>query len=183
VVAQISTLRPHKGHRVLLDAAKLVLEQAPKTRFLVVGFARGRDFEYVEALQMQARRLGISERVFIGPYAGSIGDIWCACDIHAHATLFDSLPNAIIEGMSLAKPAVVTAVGGIPDLVTHEETGLVVPPNDPRAFAGAVLRLIKDKALAQRLGAAAHERYSRGYRAEDTAQKLQRLFYEVARAR
>jgi glycosyltransferase involved in cell wall biosynthesis len=183
VVTQISTLRPHKGHRVLLDAARLILERAPKTRFLIVGFARGRDFEYVEELKAQAWRLGISERVFIGPYAGSIGDIWSVSDVHAHATLFDSLPNAIIEGMSLAKPAVVTAVGGIPDLVTHEETGLVVPPNDPQAFASAVLRVLEDEAFARRLGAAAHGRYCRGYRAEDTAQKLQTLFSEVAGAR
>jgi glycosyltransferase involved in cell wall biosynthesis len=183
VVAQISTLRPYKGHPVLLDAARLILERAPKTRFLIVGFARGRDLDYVEELHAQARRLGISERVFIGPYPDSIGDIWCASDIHAHATLFDSLPNAIIEGMSLAKPAVVTAVGGIPDLVTHEETGLVVPSNDPQTFASAVLRLVEDRALARRLGAAAYERYRSGYRAEHTAQKLQTLFSELANSR
>lgn len=183
VVAQISTLRPYKGHRVLLDAARLVLDRAPKTRFLIVGFARGRDLEYVEELQAQARRLGISERVFIGAYPGSIGDVWRASDVHAHATLFDSLPNAIIEGMSLAKPAVVTAVGGIPDLVTNERTGLVVPPNDPQAFAAGVLRLLEDEAFAQRLGAAAYERYRHGYRAADTAEKLEALFSEVAARR
>jgi len=180
VVTQISTLRPHKGHRVLLDAAKQVLDQEPNVRFLVVGFTRGSDREYLDELHAQADRLRIADKVYIGPYPGEIGDVWQVTDIHAHATLLDSLPNAIIEGMSLGKPAVVTAVGGIPDLVTDGETGLVVPPNEPRAFAGALLRVIRDREFARRLGDAARVRYCEGYRAEDTARKLESLFLEMA---
>lgn len=180
VVAQISTLRPHKGHRVLLDAAKLVLDEEPNVRFLVVGFTRGSDRDYLDELHARAHRLGIAGNVYIGPYPGEIGDVWQVADVHAHATLLDSLPNAIIEGMSLGKPAVVTAVGGIPDLVSDGETGLVVPPNEPQAFANALLRVIRHRELARRLGDAARTRYREGYRAEDTARKLESLFFEMA---
>jgi glycosyltransferase involved in cell wall biosynthesis len=180
VVTQVSTLRPHKGHRVLLDAARLVLDVAPNARFLIVGFPRGREREYLDDLLEQRRRLKIEDRVFIGPYPDEIGDVWSVTDIHAHATLSDSLPNAIIEGMSLGKPAVVTAVGGIPDLVLDGETGFVVPPNRPDAFATALLRLISDGSLAQRIGSAAKTRYENGFRAQDTARKLEQLFEEVA---
>ncbi len=182
VITQVSTLQPHKGHRVLLDAAREVIEQEPRARFMLVGFTRGRDMEYKRELEAQAKRLGIADRVFIGPYAGAIGDVWQAADIAAHATLFDSLPNAIIEGMSLAKPAAVTAVGGIPDLVSNEETGLVVAPGDPHAFADALLRLIRDPQRAKRLGETAFARYRSSYSAEQTAKKLESLFLEVAGA-
>jgi glycosyltransferase involved in cell wall biosynthesis len=182
VIAQISALRPYKGHAVLLEAAKIVLDAVPRARFLVIGFARGRDREYWESLRSQARRLEIGDRVFVGPYPGDIGDIWNAVDVHAHASLFDSLPNAIIEGMSLGKPAVVTAVGGIPDLVTDKQTGLVVPPNDPQELARALLRLLADPVYARRLGDAAARRYREGYCAEHTARKLEEVFYRVAGA-
>ena len=172
-----------QGHRVLLDAAREVIEQEPRARFMLVGFTRGRDMEYKSELEAQAKRLGIADRVFIGPYAGAIGDVWKAADIAAHATLFDSLPNAIIEGMSLAKPAAVTAVGGILTLVSNEETGLVVAPGDPHAFADALLRLIRDPQRAKRLGETAFARYRSSYSAEQTAKKLESLFLEVAGAR
>lgn len=180
VIAQVSTLRPHKGHRVLLDAARLVLDAVPNARFLVIGFPRGREREYVDGLRDQVRRLNIEDRVYIGPYPGEIGDVWSVTDIHAHATLFDSLPNAIIEGMSVGKPAVVTAVGGIPDLVLNGETGFVVPPNQPDAFAAALIRVLQDDSLARRLGSAAKARYENGFRAQDTARKLEQLFEEIA---
>lgn len=180
VITQVSTLRPHKGHRVLLDAARLVLDAVPNARFLVIGFPRGREREYVDGLRDQARRLNIEDRVYIGPYPGEIGDVWSVTDIHAHATLFDSLPNAIIEGMSVGKPAVVTAVGGIPDLVLNGETGFVVPPNRPDAFAAALIRILSDDSLARRLGSAAKVRYESGFRAQDTARKLEQLFDEIA---
>lgn len=182
VIGQISALIPIKGHRLLLDAAAIVLKQRPECMFLFVGYDRGYS-QYAEELKDHAAQLGIAENVRFTGYAGPIGDVWQLIDIHAHASLFDSLPNAIIEGMSLAKPAVVTSVGGIPEVVDHETTGLVVPPNDSEALAGGLLRLLGDDRFAHRLGTAAQMRYRERLRPEVMARALEALFRDVVRPR
>jgi glycosyltransferase involved in cell wall biosynthesis len=184
VIGQIASLVPYKGQRVLLNAARSILQQEPKCFFLVVGYTRkDEDLDYLSRLESQAAEAGITERVRILGYPGPIGDVWELIDIHVHPTLLDSLPNAIIESMSLAKPAVVTAVGGIPEMVEHEVTGLVVPPGDSYAVSQAVLRLIREPGLAERLGREARIRYQRRYRPEIMTSKLQDCFVELAARR
>ena len=178
VVGQVSRLIPYKGQRVLLRAAREVLSQRPDTYFILTGYAN-EDPAYADTLRREALALGVAERVRIVSWPGSIGDIWEVIDVHAHASLHDSLPIAITEGMSLAKPAVVTNVGGVEEMVTHEETGLVVPTNDPGALAAGVLRLLRDPATCRRLGAAAQCRYQERYRPEVMSRALEDLFVEL----
>jgi glycosyltransferase involved in cell wall biosynthesis len=182
VIGQISRLIPSKGQRVLLEAARIVLSSKPETFFLIVGYdAPG---AYKASLEQEAIRLGISERVRILAYPGHIGDVWGVIDIHAHASLHDSLPNAIIEGMSLGRPAVVTSTGGIPELVENEITGLIVPPGNPPALAEALLRFLHENGTARRLGEAARMRYEAQYCPEIMTRQVEDLFTDlIARRR
>jgi glycosyltransferase involved in cell wall biosynthesis len=178
VIGQVSSLIEYKGQSVLLDAARLVLDADSQVAFLLVGYSRGGD-AYRKRLDQQAADLGIAEQVRIVSYPGYIGDVWKAIDIHVHASLFDSLPNAIIEGMSLARPAVVTSVGGIAEMVEHEKTGLVVPPGDPAELSRQLLRLLGNHDIARRLGAAARRRYEQRCRPEIMTRKLEDLFIDM----
>jgi glycosyltransferase involved in cell wall biosynthesis len=144
-----------------------------------VGFPRGEE-AYQRRLRQRIQELGLAGRICMAGYPGPIGDVWNVIDIHVHASLFDSLPNAIIEGMSLGKPAVVTAVGGIPEIVTHAETGLLVPPGDVDALERAITRLVRSPAEAARLGAAARRRYDARLRPEHMTTALEQLFLRVA---
>lgn len=175
IVGQVSGLIHFKGHHVLLDAARQVLKRRPEVRFIMVGFARSGP-TYLESLKEHAHYLGIAEAIRIHPYQGSIADIWNIIDVHVHASEMDSLPNAIIEGMSLGKPAVVTAVGGIPKMVTHEQTGLVVPPGSADALATAILRLLDDPEFAMKLGAAARRRYLERCTPEHMTREIESIF-------
>ncbi|HYK21918.1 MAG TPA: glycosyltransferase family 4 protein, partial [Pyrinomonadaceae bacterium] len=105
VIGQVSALVPYKGHRILLAAAKSVLEKAPNTAFLLVGYSRDAE-SYEKDLEKEIAEMGMPDRIRLLNYPGYIGDVWNTIDIHVHASLMDSLPNAIIESMSLAKPAV-----------------------------------------------------------------------------
>lgn len=179
VIGQVSGLIPIKGHHVLLEAAPRVFAQHPGAHLLFAGFARGAE-AYVSSLQSQAAKLGIADRVHVASYAGSIADVWSVIDVHVHASLFDSLPNAILEGMSLGRPAVVTRVGGVPDAVEDGRTGLVVPPNDAASLAEALLRLLSDPALAARLGAAAQARYRSRYTPQHCARAVEHCLLTAA---
>lgn len=181
VIGQIGALVEFKGQMVLVEAARSVLEKAPHAYFLIVGYSK-HEPHYRRRLEARAAELGISERVKIVSYPGPIGDVWGLIDIHAHASTFDSLPNAVIEGMSLGKPAVVTAVGGVPDAVEHGRSGLVVPPGDAGAFADALLEFLRRPEFARECGEAALRRYMQQYRADLTARRLERCFLDLLAA-
>jgi L-malate glycosyltransferase len=178
VIAQIAGLVPYKGQMILLEAARRVIASDRRAFFLIVGYCRG-EKEYERCLRDTAERLNISHRVRIGPYPGSIGDIWQLVDIHAHASLFDSLPNALLEGMSLAKPVVATAVGGIPEAVDDQISGLLVPPNDSQALAQGLLQLLRNPAVAASFGEAAKSRYLARYHPIAMASALEGCFASV----
>jgi glycosyltransferase involved in cell wall biosynthesis len=85
--------------------------------------------------------------------------------------------------MSFGKPAVVTDVGGVREMVTDGVTGLVVPMHDPDALAAGVLRLLGNAETARRLGAAARDRYLTGYRPEVMTRALENLFLDIIERR
>ncbi len=178
VVGQVSRLVRHKGQRDLLRAARTVLAEFPDTWFVLTGYP-GEDPPYLEQLRAEARELGVEHRLRIVSWPGSIGDIWTLLDIHVHASVEDSLPIAITEGMAFGKPAVVTDVGGVREMVTHEETGLVVPMRDPDAIAAGVLRLLREPATGCRLGTAAQARYRSGHRPEVMTRAIEAVFLDV----
>src|SRR5207237_10570970 len=170
---------PTKGQDVLLEAAKRVLAAESHVAFLLLGYPRGGS-SYADDLREHAKRLGVDVRIC--GYPGNNGDVWKVIDIHAHPTQLDSLPPAIIEAMSLGIPSVVTPVGGIPTMVEHDRTGLVVPPRDPIALAEGLLRLLREPETASRLGRAARDRYRQRYTTAAMTSALENLFAGVAAA-
>jgi glycosyltransferase involved in cell wall biosynthesis len=172
---QVSGLVPFKGHRLLLKAAKKVLQNRSDVYFICAGFPRAGQ-EYVTLLHEDAQRLGIHDRIRIISYAGNIADIWNVIDIHVHASMLDSLPNAISEGMSLSKPAVATRVGGVPDIVEDEISGLLVPPGEPQLLADAILRLPRDAAYSRNLGRAAYQKYLALFTPDITCRQIEQCW-------
>ena len=182
VIGMIARLVPSKGQLVFLRAAKEILKSHPQCVFLIVGFVRGSPpFTYGDEVGKLAKDLGISNSVRIFGYPGAIGDVWQMIDIHVHPALKESLPDAIIQGMSLRKPQVVTGVGGIATMVEHGVSGFVAPPNDPVSIAHYVSRLINDPELARRFGDQAYSRYSLGYTGEAMARGIEDAFLQVCR--
>lgn len=179
VIGQVAALAKHKGHMDLLQAARLVLARAPSTVFLLVGFAKG-DTAFGEQLKRSIAEAGLTDTIRLVGYPGPIGDVWNVIDIQVHASTYDSLPNALIEGMSLGKPIVATTVGGVPDMLTHRESALLVPPHDPIALANALVELLVDRGLAERLGGAARARHRQGYQPATMTRALEACFAELA---
>ncbi len=179
IIGQVATLLPTKGQRVLIEAARRVLAEESNVAFLLLGYPRGGS-SYGDDLRQQAARAGIADRVHIRGYPGNNGDVWKVIDIHAHPTELDSLPQAIMEAMSLGIPSVVTPTGGIPTMVDHDRTGLIVPARDPAALAGALLRLLREPETASRLGRAAQDSYRQKYTTAIMTGALESLFAGLA---
>ncbi|MGE5049175.1 MAG: glycosyltransferase family 4 protein [Deltaproteobacteria bacterium] len=182
IVGQVAGLVPYKGQDVLVEAAQRLVAAGHDVRVLLVGDERMGP-AWPQKLRSAAQRLGIADRLHVRAYPGNIADAWSIIDIHAHPSSIDSLPNAVIEGMSLGKPAVVSAVGAVPEHIDDGRSGLLVPPGDVAALSAALGRLLEDLAFAKRLGQGARARYLERFTPAVTARQMERCLESIARHR
>jgi len=166
-------LETQKGLMYLLDAAALVRRELPTAHVLIVG-----DGPLGPRLRAQAERLGLTEVVRFAGWRDDVPRLTHAADVFCLASLWESFGLVLAEAMSMSKPVVATDVDGIPEVVSHGRTGLLVPPRDPPALAAALLAVLRDTALAARLGQAGRERVAAHFR---LAPNMERLARELAR--
>ncbi|MGH9319230.1 MAG: glycosyltransferase family 4 protein [Vicinamibacteria bacterium] len=159
VVASVSQAIPEKGLDVYLRAAREVVRERPDTAFLVVG-----DGPALPELKELARSLGIEERVIFTGLLPETQDVFAISDVLVLLPRWrEAFAFARLETMAAGRPLVASRIGAIPEAVVHGETGLLVPPEDHRATADALLKLLADPAKARRMGAAARHRCERLY--------------------
>jgi glycosyltransferase involved in cell wall biosynthesis len=145
-----------QGLKLLVEAAPLVLRRVPEALFLVVGGVN--DPERDRALVAWAReQAGDLPFTFSGYRPEAPADLMAAADVYCHPSFLDNSPTAVLEAMALGRPIVATRVGGIPELVSDGETGLLVPL-ETSALAEALVRLLRDPACGRTLGQKARER-------------------------
>jgi glycosyltransferase involved in cell wall biosynthesis/protein-tyrosine-phosphatase len=174
VIGTAGRLSPVKAHLGLLRAATLILQKEPSARFLIAGGGPLRD-----DLLAAAARLHIDDKcLFVGPRA-DVYDLMSAMDIFVLPSLDEGIPMAILEAMALGKPVVATAVGGIPEVVHHRVTGLLVAPGDEQALADACLELALDRDWAQALGARAKRKVQEEFTHESNGQALLAAYRSV----
>lgn len=177
----IARFVPKKGLDVLVAALPEILSEAPGARLEVIG-----DGPLRSELERQVREFGVEESTDLR--RGVAGDeVQRALD---RCSMFvlpcridpagdrDGLPTVLIEALSRGVPVVTTDIVGISELVRHGETGLLVPPDDPRALARAVLELMADREHAKRLGQAGRDLVASRHSPEAAAKRLQALFAE-----
>jgi glycosyltransferase involved in cell wall biosynthesis len=133
------------------------------------------------------RSLNLSHAVdFLGFVSNErLAELYRDCDVYVLPAIFDDrgdtegLGVVLVEALSSAKPVVASAVGGIVDVIRHEETGLLVPEKDEAALAAAILRLLDDPDLAARLGAAGRKHAQNYFDWDRTVAATEALFYEA----
>ncbi|HEX6207416.1 MAG TPA: glycosyltransferase [Actinomycetota bacterium] len=153
IVGTVANFKHHKGYEDLLRAASLVRRAIPDVRFVLVG--RG---PLEEEVRRQALDLGLSGTVVFAGYREDAPRLAQAFDVFALASVHEGLSIALIEAMAMGTPAVVTNVGGIPEVVEQGKQGILVPPRDPGAMAHGITTVLRDAPLRERLGAEARLR-------------------------
>jgi len=165
-VGTVGRLVREKNYPLLLRAVAAI----PDTELVFVG-----DGPLREELEGEA-----GPRVqFLGQRA-DIAELLAGFDVFALSSSTEGMSIALLEAMAAACPIVVTAVGGNTELIQHEITGLVVPPDDPTAFRAAIERLLTDRVLANRLGAAAREVARQRYSVAAMTQRYEEMWRWLA---
>jgi glycosyltransferase involved in cell wall biosynthesis len=178
VVTTVANLRRGKGHDVLLRAAARVLARNGSVRFRLVG-----DGPLRPALEEQARELGIASAVEFAGHRDDVAAVLQASDAFAFPSLMEAFPNGLMEAMAVGLPVVATSVGGIPELVSHDETGLLVKPGDAHDLADGILRLLDQPARARAYGEAARRAIASRYSFERMVGDFDALYVAELAAR
>lgn len=157
----VGRFNEQKNVRSLLDAAARLRDEGSAFSLSIVGDGPLRD-----ELLARANTLQLGDRVRWRQWLAreEMPALYRSAHCLVNPSHYEGMPNVVLEAMACGIPAVVTDVAGNRDVVSHERSGLVVPPNDPRALARAMARLMADRTLCMALGAAARahveERYS-----------------------
>jgi glycosyltransferase involved in cell wall biosynthesis len=128
VVGNVARLAEQKGHRDLIEAARVVLDRHPDVRFVVAG-----EGELRAELEQLAEPLG--DRFQLLGHRGNVPDLLASFDVFAFPSRFEGLCLAVIEAQAAGVPVVASPVGGIRETVVEGSTGWLVPPRDPAALA------------------------------------------------
>lgn len=150
VVLWVGRLDPVKGLSHLIRAFSIVRERSAGAKLLLVGDGPLRD-----QLRAEINQAGLRDDVLLLGARRDVPSLLRLARVFVFPSRTEGLPNALLEAMAAGLPIVTTDVPGCHDLVTHEATGLLVPYGDTPQLAEAMIRLLADRALADRLGAAA----------------------------
>lgn len=145
VIGSIGALVPNKAHDDFIRAAKTVHENFPDAYFLIVGEGPQRS-----CLEGLAEMLRLRERVRLTGFRTDALDLLAMCDCFVISSILEGLCTSVMDAQVAGIPVVATATGGIPELVTGGESGLLVPPRSPDRLAEAIIRILSDPGLRSR---------------------------------
>jgi glycosyltransferase involved in cell wall biosynthesis len=172
----IANLIHYKGHRDLVRGLSHVEQALPSNRRILVA---GRDHGIRAELEALAAARGISHRIqFLGEYP-DIQGLLTAADFGLLTSHEEGFSNVILEGMAAGLAMIVTDVGGNAEAVLHAETGLVVPPRDPKAISNAIIALACDPDNRKRFGAAARRRVQKEFSIDKCVEAHADLYQEM----
>lgn len=175
IAVMVAVLRPGKGHDVAAEAVSRLRVRHPNLTLLIVGDGPSR-----AEVERIAEPLG-SHAVLTG-HRDDVADLLAASDVLLHPTTMDAFPTSLIEAAAASLPVVATAVGGIPEIVDDERTGLLVDKPDAGAVEHALGRLLDSPELRARLGTAAREHYSTFLSAERWVAELRDVYTQCLRS-
>jgi glycosyltransferase involved in cell wall biosynthesis len=174
VIGTVAALFERKGHRFLLEGAARLQKRGFKLRYRFAG-----EGPEMAELRKQTVELGLEPQVSFEGFVSDVAAFLNQVDIFVLPSLYEGLGVAILEAMAAGKPIVASRVGGIPELIQHLATGLLVPPGDSEALAQAISRLVSEQDLAENLATRAREKVREEFTIEQMGRKNEAFYYEL----
>jgi glycosyltransferase involved in cell wall biosynthesis/GT2 family glycosyltransferase len=160
VLASVGYVTAGRGQDLLVRAMPAILERVPDARYVLAGdpFPRPKDLQFRDDLVELVSELGLEESVIVAGHYERVADVYATADVIVNPARFNEPFGRVpFEAAIAGKPAVVTRVGAIPELLINERSALIVDPEDSAQLADAVVRALADPELAATLVAGARE--------------------------
>lgn len=153
LIGMVARLSVEKGHEYLLRAVPEVVYHHPHARFVIIGDGPRR-----QELERMTADLGISDVVLFLGWRWDAWDLIEAMELIVHPSLSEPFGNVYVESMALERTVITTSDSAAPEIIDHEETGIIVPPRDPGAITTAIVELIQNPERARQIGREARRR-------------------------
>jgi glycosyltransferase involved in cell wall biosynthesis len=172
VVGIVGRIVERKGFIEFVRSMPRVLEAKPETRFLIVGDALPSDNDSVkDEVKRLVDSLRIKDKVVFAGLRLDIAEVLSAMDVFVLPSYWEGMPGVVLEAMAMARPVVTTRVRGCREVTVDGETGILVPSRDVEALAEAIVRLVRDKELAHRMGLAGRKRVEERFNRDKVVRK------------
>lgn len=171
VVGSVGRLTAIKNHDLFLKAATVVAAEIPEALFVIAG-----DGERRVELEEAVDRAGLRAHVRFLGWRRDLPVVYGATDVLALTSRNEGTPVALIEAMAAGVCGVATAVGGVPDVITDPTLGVLVPPDDPRALASALIQLLRADSARETMGARARASVVARYGVERLVDDIDSLY-------
>lgn len=174
LIGAVGRLYPEKGYAYLIEAVALLRDSGYGVHCVILG-------EGPQAGELGAliERLGVGDQVQLLGRRDDVGSVLRELDVAVLCSIREGSPLAMLEYMAAGAPIVATAVGGVPELIDDGVHGLLVAGADPRALRDGIARLLDDRALAERLGAAARARRAAEFDLDGLMRRVEELYDEL----
>ena len=176
VIGNVSHFRPEKGYDVFFNAIQEIKPYIPDLRVMAVG-GGGKLLTHFKNVVAKA---GLSEVVFFTGYVPNVLDYVSLMDVCCLTPISnEGFSNAILEHMAMGKAVIATDVGGNREAICHGESGIIIPANDVKALADAIINLYKNPTLRKSLGANARLRVEREFTIQKMITQMEKFYYNL----
>ena len=174
VILTIGRLARQKGYYYLIDAIAILRESRDDFAVFVLG-----EGKMYGKLVSYAREKGISDLIHFEGFVENVAPYLMGCDLFVLPSLYEGMSNAAMEAMACGKPVVLTNVDGAGELITDDSKGMLIPPRDPDAIANAVIRLLDDNELRERIGEEARKHIASNFTVSAMIENIQTYIEEM----
>ena len=174
-IVSVGRLTPEKGHRYLIEALHLLDTKFDLQNFTTTILGDG---ELKAELAQLANRYHLSDRIQMPGFCDDIFFMLSTAHLFVLPSLHESSPNALIEAMGVGLPCIASSVGGVLDLIDHQENGLLIPPRASGALAEAINEILTNQELAVSLGRNARRKIEEMFDNDRSIQQLQAVYQE-----
>ena len=174
ILMTVGRLHKQKGHCYLIQAVSKVRKEFPNVKLLVAG-----EGEEENNLKKLVKSLDLTNEVIFAGLSSDIEGILSMAELFILPSLWEGLPNVLLEAMAAGKPVVATKVGGISEIVVPGETGMLIPPRDTDALAIAIIDLLQNRLKAKDMGEAARIRAGKRFSIYKMIEKTENLYQEL----
>ena len=177
VVGIVAVMRPEKAHTVFLQAARIVADEVPNAKFLIVGDGPER-----ERIELEIDSLELRDRVILYGMSNDMPAVMATINVVVLSSdaKVETFPVAIMEAMAASRPVVATRVGSLDELVLDGVTGYLVPPQSPSALAARVVSLLRNPMLARSCGEAGRARILSEFTLDAMVERTEQLFEKLS---
>jgi glycosyltransferase involved in cell wall biosynthesis len=174
LIGTVARLTEQKGHRYLIEAMPEVLRLFPTARFIFIG-----DGPLYTELDGQTRSLGVSEAVHFLGFRTDISRLLQNFDLFVLPSIYEGLPNVVLEAMACGLPVIATAVDGTPEAVVHGKTGILVPSRQPKFLEDAMILLLNEPGKLKQFGQAGRKRIENEFSLESQVAQFVALYQSM----